>query len=761
MAETANPPPTVKGDSKRTAVMSDQEIVARILGTSVAQANWYAANPEEMYFMVKQDVMHEFSNQIEYDYACYRGTNKGVYIRDDYYVSFYQWFKSDEFTKHVGVNYTFSDPYLVGRAWTPIRTDDATVDVYISVRGKKSLLPAVPQRVRDQFVEAFSRKFATEEGEEVLVKHNRIFLTTPTLKITITLVVEPNPPFAVLLTSALNQYDDFFDNFSAMSFFIHRMFLDIRNGCQGTQRLVVPSSHSINCLIIFFLQFYEMIPHFFQSSSHSESYLQSHPMEDIIKYKYPAYHPSMYQHFKDFENLRRDRKPKIGEVVLMFFFFYGYLIDLPHQTLNVITTEVTCKEDIDSVALSITTVDTKTGSEVPDAYRLQNLFREAFNLVKDAQNPHTVTKRLCRMRLDDSFYCIRDRIMRSTKDTFDVVHKAWCGTTDHILDEKYHLNAREVHGMIVTDCNPWIRYRRKETQDLYGKRFPKKPFSDSMHQMKTYFRRPTNYQNCRTIPTLEHLQKRAGRMFMTTVLANPNNHSELSVIFRPPNCKAARLRPVVDPVQELSMWSFEMPYHREPNFFELARMGCYEHMREIELSKKLGEGSSWDKEDQRWIRLREKSIRENYATERNDLVTEDDDTSGEDERKMPTPIEARDLSLSTEEIPGTSTETESNATINEETTTDPLVVDDSDATDLMKKLSELNASDLTLEEKEEYLKTEAFSPYLSHEKDIVNEKARGLAFFVFAERLADSWTNIELDEDYVSAESYSQTLHTF
>ncbi|CAI2342995.1 unnamed protein product [Caenorhabditis sp. 36 PRJEB53466] len=589
----------------------ENDMLGRFFKSCVAQSNYYVTRTSEMYFMAKHHVLVDLTEQIIDNYEEHKGTTTGLAVRDNTYMTFYEWLESKEFTKSVGDKYKFGNPYVIGSAYTPLRRDTSAVDVVVGVTSDSSELITVPEEALNIFVRAFCNKFIADKRDEVVQKEKIICYERLDFRLTVRLAICKIPPFAVRLTAAMNQYDDFLDHFSPLVFYIQQWFKKVRVLAKGTEKLAVPEPHTINLLIIYFLQLYELVPRFFLSvqGSTNGSNLQHFAFDDVAKYKMAAYEPSLHRLFSEFKKQRRNREPSVGEILLMFFFHYGYLVDLPNTMLSALNSETGPKMVPNVIALSICDTDRHHGAEVVDAFRLQYLFRDAFSLIKDTHNPCTVTERLMNLNVDEAFNAVRDRIMRNDEFGSKTLKIALRNIPEYWQNVNNQRQLPKVDKFEVLLCGANKHYKLDPSVPGKGKKLLKTstPFTDKAHRLGSLWQKPKIVINKDAPPApLNYMIEKASRMFVTIVLPNPNNRGTLNVIFRPPQNPSLRFVPLDDALLEPFFSDLPPPQTPSRPFFSmLVSNACQKEIEEEERAKRIWRESKLLHENMNaeWARL--------------------------------------------------------------------------------------------------------------------------------------------------------------
>lgn len=569
--------------------LDDHKNVCRLMETCVAQSNHYSSTPGAMYFMARHNVLAQFSTDIRklYKEHCSGRTAKSDSIRDQTYAAFYRWYKSEDFTENIDPSFSFSEPYLVGSAWTPLRTPESNIDVVIIVNneGVKSL--SHMEKPRETFVKALCTTFVN--AVSILAKRNTIILKMDSArKLCIHLFPStPYIPFTAHFTWGLNQYDDFLDDFSAMALFLHKWFAQVKSTCKGTARVAIPNSTAINYLLVFFLQYYQQIPTFYFRGMIKDPTKNSQGHLDFNILPYTA---ELYHFFKFFDIRRKVRKPNTGEIMTMFFFFYGYLINLPDVSLNVAVVHIFNKLNDRSYCVSLMDSEKFQGREVPDAHRLQFLFRQAFHTIKNTEGNASACNRLMAMIFNINFNAVRDRVLREDPDPtlHDNFQKVYLSTIEEDTEneESNYIGATEIGNFIAKRYGERTLYKSKAPILLSkaAESLVIPAFSKDMQAIKDFFTKPSLEISPLAMPSNWRMVERANDLFQITVLPNPNDFSDLSVIFRAPQREHRRLIPIVanyaDDAIELDLPIIEGELNDKPTYFDSVKTKCYEELEE-------------------------------------------------------------------------------------------------------------------------------------------------------------------------------------
>lgn len=554
-----------------------------LVNTCVAQSNYYTSTPGSMYFMARHDVMVDLSANISRLYQTHLGLQapESAVRRDETYCKFFKWFKSI----NISPDYVYSDPFFIGSAWTPARYNFSSIDLIITVKSENVKSTSDIIKPRDSFVKALCTSFT--QTESILVKGDTITLKMEApCKMCIRLVpYTSNQPFQYRLTWAINQYDDFLDNkFSAISLFLHTWLDKVRRGSKGTGRLAIPSTTSINYLLVFFLQFYQLVPsllHYENAEKGTTEKVESN------QHHITPVSTEIIHFYNYFDTRRKDRAPNAGEIFTMLVYFYGYLVDLPYMTLDVVTAKMREKRDTSCESLSIDDPETNHGSEVPDAHRLQFLFRQAFHVIKNTDHNDNVYNRLMKLRFNENFNNVRDNIISEDPARMSSLKKILESVLDSEKeeDESNYKETKEVGSFMTKEFGEKRLYQQKKqnTKSKVEKKIIH-PCPDDTKQIKSFFQKLSIAGSKQALPEGRKLLDKANDLFQTTTLPNPNNLSELSVIFRPPHNEIKKLIPIVenylDDVIGYDQPVIESEARDEPTFFDSVKSQCFKEMEE-------------------------------------------------------------------------------------------------------------------------------------------------------------------------------------
>ncbi|CAL2032650.1 unnamed protein product [Caenorhabditis brenneri] len=553
----------------------DIDILKQLVSTCVAQNNYYTSTPGSMYFMAKYDVMLDLSASISKLYQTHRGLQdpKSIMLRDDTYYKFFKWFKSIS----INPKYVYSDPFLIGSAWTPSRYNFSSIDMIITVKSERVMSLSDMIEPRDSLVKAICKSFIPIES--ILVDESTITLIMESpCKMCIHLAAySSTPPFQYRLTWALNQYDEFLDSFSAISIFLHTWLDKVKKSCKTTGRLAIPSTLSINYLLIYFLQFYQLIPSLLHPENSDE--------EDL--HRITPVSLQLLHLYNYFDTCRKDRIPNAGEIFTMLVYFYGYLVDLPYMNLDLITSKMAEKSDTSCEGLSIDDPEMNQDGNVPDAHRLQFLFRQAFHVIKNTDHNDSVYHRLMKLRYNENFNSVRDSIVLENPGQMSVIEDILeiVLDSDKDEDESNYKGATEVGHFVAKAFGTKELYQRKIPKNKSKvEQKPIQPCPSDFKPIRDLLDKPCLDGTKLPVPPGMKLVEKANNLFQITTLPNPNDLSELSVIFRPPQNVAKKLIPIVDDYLD-DVVGYDQPVieseaHDEPTYFDSVKSECFKEMEE-------------------------------------------------------------------------------------------------------------------------------------------------------------------------------------